>query len=67
MPVKLFPHRGRQLSAAGPAGRRGLWVHAMETPNNRLYDLTPAEMLELKLATEADDGKLAQPLAKTRS
>jgi len=46
----------------------GLWVRAMATPNKRLYDLTPAEMLELKLATEVDGGdKVAKPRGKTRS
>lgn len=44
----------------------GLWVRAMETPNTRLYNLTPAEMLEFKLATEVD-GKTTEPRAKTRS
>src|SRR6185312_16014851 len=46
----------------------GLWVRAMATPNKRLYDLTPAEMLELKLATEVDGGdKVAKPRGKTKS
>jgi hypothetical protein len=42
-----------------------LWVKAMETPNARLYDLTPAEMLEFKLATEVESRKA--PGGKTKT
>ncbi|KIP97655.1 periplasmic protein [Agrobacterium tumefaciens] len=31
----------------------GLWFHALETPPNQLYYLTPAEMLEYRLTTDA--------------
>ena len=31
-----------------------VWVHAMETPSDELYYFTPAELLELKLATAVD-------------
>jgi hypothetical protein len=37
----------------------GVWVHAMETPRDQLYYFTPAELLELKLATAVDDKKTA--------
>jgi hypothetical protein len=30
----------------------GLWIHALETPPDRLYYLTPQEMTEFKLTTE---------------
>lgn len=30
----------------------GLWIHALETPPDRLYYLTPEEMTEFKLVTE---------------
>ncbi len=30
----------------------GLWIHALETPPDRLYYLTPKEMAEFKLTTE---------------
>ena len=29
----------------------GLWIHALETPPDRLYYLTPEEMVEFKLIT----------------
>lgn len=31
----------------------GLWIHALETPPNQLYYLTPAEMAEYRLTTDA--------------
>ncbi|TWF53048.1 ATP-dependent Clp protease proteolytic subunit [Neorhizobium alkalisoli] len=31
----------------------GLWLHALETPPDRLYYLTPKEMAEFKLTTDA--------------
>lgn len=31
----------------------GLWIHALETPPNQLYYLTPAEMVEYRLTTDA--------------
>lgn len=34
-----------------------VWVHAMETPRDGLYYFKPDELLSLKLATQADDGK----------
>lgn len=35
----------------------GVWVHAMETPSAELYYFKPAEMRELKLATQVDEAK----------
>jgi hypothetical protein len=34
-----------------------MWIHAMETPSDRLYYFRPDELLALKLATVADDAK----------
>jgi hypothetical protein len=31
----------------------GLWIHALETPPNQLYYLTPAEMAKYRLTTDA--------------
>lgn len=31
----------------------GLWIHALETPPNQLYYLTPAEMSEYRLTTDS--------------
>ena len=31
----------------------GLWIHALETPPNQLYYLTPAEMSEYQLTNDA--------------
>lgn len=42
-----------------------VWIHAMETPNDRLYYFKPIELLDLKLATEAGEQAAAQ--AKTKS
>lgn len=39
----------RQLISMGVDA--GLWLHALETPPDRLYYLRPQEMLELRLAT----------------
>ncbi|KPF46884.1 hypothetical protein [Rhizobium sp. AAP43] len=41
----------RHLDTMGIAN--GLWIHALETPPDRLYYLTPQEMAEFKLVTEA--------------
>jgi hypothetical protein len=43
----------RHLSAMGvePA----LWLHALETPPDRLYYLTPAELTDYRLATRLAD------------
>jgi len=38
----------------------GVWLHAMETPSNRLFYFRPDELLALKLATE-----IATPAART--
>lgn len=35
----------------------GVWIHAMETPNDRLYYFKSDELLTLKLATQAGDKK----------
>ncbi|XHC39504.1 hypothetical protein ABWH89_09545 [Hoeflea alexandrii] len=40
----------RHLDEMGIAN--GLWLHALETPPDRLYYLTPEEMTEFKLTTE---------------
>jgi len=45
----------------------GVWVHAMETPRDELYYFQPAELLELKLATEAAGAKPPVPTAKAKS
>jgi len=45
----------------------GVWVHAMETPRDELYYFQPAELLELKLATEAAGAKTPVPTAKAKS
>ena len=45
----------------------GVWVHAMETPRDELYYFQPAELLELKLATDAAGAKPAVPTAKAKS
>ena len=42
-----------------------VWIHAMETPHNRLYTFDSNELLDLKLATEAAGAKRAE--AKARS
>lgn len=42
----------------------GVWVHAMETPKSSLYYFKPHELLALKLATTAGEGK---PVAKKSS
>ena len=39
----------------------GLWLHALETPPDRLYYLTPKEMTEFKLTTAA-----ASPLGRKK-
>jgi hypothetical protein len=39
----------------------GLWFHALETPPDRLYYLTPKEMAEFKLTTDP------QPVARKKS
>lgn len=41
----------RHLDEMGIAD--GLWIHALETPPDRLYYLTPKEMAEFKLTTSA--------------
>jgi hypothetical protein len=41
----------------------GVWVHAMETPKDELYYFKPAELIELKLATQIVDAAVAE---KTR-
>jgi hypothetical protein len=41
----------RHLDEMGIAD--GLWIHALETPPDRLYYLTPAELAEFKLTTAA--------------
>ena len=45
----------------------GVWVHAMETPRDELYYFQPAELLELKLATDAAGAKPPVPTAKAKS
>lgn len=40
----------RHLDQMGIAA--GLWIHALETPPDRLYYLTPKEMTDFKLTTE---------------
>jgi hypothetical protein len=42
-----------------------VWVRAMETPNSGLYKFSPAELLELKLATDA--GTNVTPRGRARS
>jgi hypothetical protein len=42
----------------------GVWIHAMETPNDRLYYFKPDELVALKLATQAGDKK-AEARAKS--
>ncbi len=44
-----------------------VWVRAMETPKDELYFFTPAELLDLKLATEATGAKMARPDGKKKS
>lgn len=44
----------RHLAAMGIDS--GLWLHALETPPDRLYYLRPDEMRELKLVTSGGDG-----------
>lgn len=51
---------GRHLEAMGI--KPGLWLHALETPPDRLYYLTPKEMTELALTT----GPLDKPTAKKK-
>lgn len=43
---------GRHLEAMGI--KPGLWLHAMETPPDRLYYFTPDEMRDLSLTTPQD-------------
>jgi hypothetical protein len=49
---------GQRISAAAQSYLRsmgvdlGVWVHAMETPKDRLYYFTSAELLDLRLATD---------------
>jgi hypothetical protein len=43
-----------------------VWIHAMETPNDRLYYFKSDELLGLKLATQVGDKKAA-PDAKAKS
>jgi hypothetical protein len=43
-----------------------VWIHAMETPHDRLYTFDSGELLELKLATEAGANR-AQAKAKSQS
>ena len=42
-----------------------VWVHAMETPKEELYYFKPAELISLKLATEAAGSKVADTRKKT--
>ena len=41
-----------------------VWVHAMETPKEKLFYFKPGELLALKLATVSESAK---PIAKARS
>jgi hypothetical protein len=43
-----------------------VWMRAMETPKDELYFFSPAELLELKLATEAAGAKTDRAGTKTR-
>lgn len=43
---------GRHLETMGI--KPGLWLHALETPPDRLYYLTPEEMRDLSLTTEPE-------------
>jgi hypothetical protein len=42
-----------------------VWIHAMETPNERLYRFNTEELLSLKLATQAGDRRPAEAKAKS--
>ena len=44
-----------------------VWVHAMETPKEKLYFFKPDELVALKLATQNTGGKPAAPEARARS
>lgn len=50
---------GQRISAAVQSYLRdmgvdlGVWINAMQTPKERLYYFTPAELVQLKLATQA--------------
>jgi hypothetical protein len=44
-----------------------VWVRAMETPKDELYFFSLAELLDLKLATEAGDAKTAKADRKNKS
>lgn len=41
----------------------GVWVHAMETPKDELYYFKPAELVSLKLATQAAGAVAENPPA----
>ena len=50
-----FPRSASNISATWEFVIFEVWVHAMETPNDRLYYFRPDELLTLKLATAAGD------------
>jgi hypothetical protein len=43
----------------------GVWVHAMQTPKDEIYYFSPAELLELKLATDGP-GAVAKARGKAK-